>query len=474
MSWLESFFLLYFILLNTGYFILNLLSMLSLWRYMESRSLDGLPQTFFGFDQPISLLVPAYNEERVVVASVRSLLQLNYPKFEIIVINDGSSDATLAALTREFALQPFPEVVRKQLPCAEIRGVYSSGIYPDLRVVDKENGGKADALNAGINVSRFPLYCGIDADSILQRDALLRVVQPFLDDPRTIAAGGTVRVANGCRIAHGLLESVGLPASWLARFQIVEYLRAFLFGRLGWSAINAVLIISGAFGLFRKNVVIEAGGYRVDTVGEDMELILRLHRRFAGQRDRYRIAYVPDPLCWTEVPESVDVLRRQRMRWQRGLADSLTMNRGLLFDPGAGAAGWLAFPFYLFFEFFGPVIETAGYALFILGFCFGVVSWEAFRAFLFVAVSFGVMLSVTALFIEEVSFRLFPRLWDVARLFVVALAENFGYRQIVALWRLLGLVRWVFGLHQPWGAMTRTGAVRSRTQDSPDDAPPPA
>ena len=463
-EWLQAlqwFFLSYFILLNGGYILLNLLSLISLRSYIDRHSLDHLPYAYTGFDPPISLLVPAYNEEATIAASLRSLLQLDYPEFEIVVINDGSKDGTLAELTREFALLPFPEAYWRRLPCQEVRGIYRSTRHANLRVIDKANGGKADALNAGINASRHALFCAVDADSILQRDALARVVQPFVEDPCTIATGGTIRIANGCKISGGFLVEVGLPRNLLARFQVIEYLRAFLFGRLGWSPLNAVLIVSGAFGLFKKSEVIDAGGYRADTVGEDMELIVRLHRINRLRGTPYRITYVPDPICWTEAPETLKVLRSQRTRWQRGLAESLTLNWPLLFHPRSGPVGWLAFPFFILFEFLGPLIEVLGYALMIVGTIFGLFSWEAFKTFMFVALSFGILLSVTALLLEELSFRLYSRPAQTAWLLVAAIVENFGYRQLVALWRLQGLLRWMVGARQRWGEMTRADTLRS-------------
>jgi len=459
-SALEVFFLSYFITLNGSYIVLNLLSIISLRRYLDSHSLDHLPRAYAGFDPPISILVPAYNEENTIVASIQSMLQLDYPEFEIVVINDGSKDGTLTELTRQFALLPFPEAFRLCVPCNAVRGIYRSARYGNLRVVDKVNGGKADALNAGINASRFPLFCAVDADSILQRDSLSRVVQPFLEEPRTIVAGGTVRIANGCKVSGGFLLEVGLPKSMLARFQIVEYLRAFLFGRLGWSPFNAVLIVSGAFGLFKKSAVIAAGGYRSDTVGEDMELIVRLHRINRLRGSPYRITYVPDPICWTEAPETLKVLRSQRTRWQRGLAESLMMNWRLLCHPRSGAAGWFAFPFFVVFEFLGPLIEFIGYALLLGGSALGLFSWSAFATFMFVVISFGILLSVTALLLEELSFRLYPEKKQIAWLFAAAVIENFGYRQLVSLWRFQGMVRWMIGGKQHWGEMTRSNTFR--------------
>jgi cellulose synthase/poly-beta-1,6-N-acetylglucosamine synthase-like glycosyltransferase len=192
-----------------------------------------------------------------------------------------------------------------------------------------------------------------------------------------------------------------------------------------------------------------------------MELIVRLHRLNRLKGKDYRITYVPDPICWTEAPESLKVLRSQRTRWQRGLAESLTLNWELLCHKKSGAVGWFAFPFFVLFELLGPVIEVVGYVLMTLGALLGFFSWEAFQIFMFVALSLGILLSVTALLMEEMSFSLFPRKRDVLKLFLAAIAENFGYRQLIALWRLQGLLRWLAGTKQRWGEMTRTGSLES-------------
>ncbi|HEX4942839.1 MAG TPA: glycosyltransferase [Usitatibacteraceae bacterium] len=455
---LQWVFLAYFVGVNLVYVGLNLLAIPTLRRYLAIRPIENLPPVYSGFEPPVSVLVPAYNEESTIVTSVRSLLQLDYPEFEVVVVNDGSRDATLDRLREAFDLEPFPEARWERVPGKPVRAVYASRRHASLRVVDKDNGGKADALNVGINASRYPLFCAIDADSILQRDSLRRVVQPFLDDPRTVATGGTVRIANGCTVSGGQLERVDLPANYLALLQIVEYLRAFLFGRLGWATLDAVLIISGAFGVFRKDAVVAAGGYRTDTMGEDMELVVRIHRLFRLAGEPYAIHFVPDPICWTEAPEALAVLKSQRMRWQRGLAESLSLNRALLASPRGGAPGHLAFPFFLVFECWGPVIEVAGYAFMAALAATGRISGEAFLAFLALAFAMGFLLSVSALLLEEVSFHLYPRFSHVARLILAAVAENLGYRQLVTVWRLVGLVRWLRGARAQWGTMTRKGS----------------
>lgn len=448
-------FLLYFIGLNSGYLMLNMLSLVSLSRLMGANAADALPQAYSGLEPPISMLVPAYNEQASIATSIRSMLQLSYSQFEIIVINDGSRDGTLEVLQREFSLIPFPEAYRTRLATRPVRLLYRSTIYPNLRVIDKENGGKADSLNAGINASRYPLFCGVDADSILQRDSLQRVAQPFLEDTKVIASGGTIRIVNGCTVSDGFLEKVDLPSNPLVLMQIVEYLRAFLFGRLGWSPLNAMLIISGAFGLFKKEAVVEAGGYRTDTVGEDMELVVRLHKHYRLARKPYRIVFVPDPICWTEAPEDLQTLKNQRIRWQRGLAESLVFNFNLLFHPRSGAVGWLAFPFMMVFEWLGPLVEVVGYLFMFVLFLFGMVSVQALWVFLFVAVGFGMLLSVSGLLLEEMSFHIYSRPRHLLLLLLAVILENLGYRQMNSAWRLIGLVRWLTGGHAHWGEMKR-------------------
>jgi cellulose synthase/poly-beta-1,6-N-acetylglucosamine synthase-like glycosyltransferase len=459
---LQWFFFAYFIAINCGYIGLNVIALFALRDYGARRDMAALRQPYSGLEPPVSVLVPAYNEEVTIATSVRSLLQLEYQEFEVVVVNDGSKDGTLDVLLREFAMQPFPESVRLALPCARIRGVYRSTIHRNLRLVDKENGGKADALNAGINLSRYPLFCAIDADSVLQRDSLWRVVEPFLEDPTTIAAGGTVRLANGCTVDNGFLTEVALPRNPLALVQIVEYLRAFLFGRLGWDPLNAVLVISGAFGLFRREAVIKVGGYDARTMGEDMELVVRLHRHFRLAGIAYRVVFVPDPICYTEAPESLRVLKSQRIRWHRGLSESLMLNRELLCHWRGGTPGWLAMPFMIAFEWLSPLLEVAGYVFMVVGWLFGLVSFTAMWVFLLVAFGFGVLLSVSALVLEELSYHVYPRMKHLATLLAAAIFENLGYRQLMTWHRLTGLWRWATNSKGGWGNMTRTAAWQKK------------
>ncbi|MDH3973511.1 MAG: glycosyltransferase family 2 protein [Deltaproteobacteria bacterium] len=452
---LHWFFIFYFVIHSGSYFLLNMASFISLKRYLRFSNIDVRIDDYTGFEPPVTIIVPAYNEESTIVVSIRSLLQLEYPEYEIIVVNDGSKDGTLAKLMASFSLIPFPEVCRVAIETKQVKSIYHTVDYPNLIVVDKINGGKSDALNCGINYSRFPLFCGIDADSILQRDSLYQAAKPFMEDKRTIATGGTIRVANGCEVIDGFLARVGLPSNVLSLVQIMEYLRAFLFGRLGWSFINALLIISGAFGIFRKEAVIAVGGYRTDTVGEDMELIVRLHNKYRKEKIPYRITFLPDPICWTEAPEDLKTLKNQRVRWQQGLSDSLYRHKNLLFSVKSGAVGWLAFPFFLIFEWFGPVIEFAGYLFIIVAYISGLISLDATAAFFILSVGLGLFVSINALLLEALSFNIYKERAYIIILIIAAFIENFGYRQLNTIWRLQGIFRWLYSKEKKWGEMKR-------------------
>ncbi len=455
----------YFILLNSVYLATSFFAFGALRRYalrMKSLDLDDLIRSAGA--PPITLIAPAYNEEATCVEAVRSLLTLEYPEYDVIVVNDGSTDRTLDRLVHAFNLVPAARMPTAAIPSQHIRQIYRSRRHPDLWVIDKENGGKADALNAGIDFCRTPLFCAIDADSLLERQALIRIVRPFLEDDHTVAAGGILRIANGCVVKQGQVTEVHLPRNIWAQFQVLEYLRAFLSGRMGWDALDATLVISGAFGMFKRSAVVDAGGYATDTVGEDMELVVRLHRSCSERGEPYSIHFVPDPVAWTECPESLRALSRQRDRWQRGLFQSLTRHKVMLLNSRYGKAGLLAFPYFFFLEMFGPVIEMLGYVSFAVAVLSRRADYPYVIAFLMVAIVLGVALSVAAVALEELSFRRYPRLRDLVHLFSLAVLENFGYRQLSAWWRLKGTISALRGV-EGWGRMQRKGFALAEEEE---------
>ena len=405
----------------------------------------------------ISVLAPAFNEELSIVESTRSLMALQYPDFEVVVINDGSKDGTLQRLLDEFGLSRVERFVDTAVAHAPVRGFYASPAHPRLLVVDKENGGKADALNAGINCCRTSLFCAIDADSILEPDALLRVVRPFIDNPHlTIAAGGTIRIANGCKVDSGRITEIHLPRNFLALVQIVEYLRAFLMARLGLGKMQALTVISGAFGLFKRTPVIEVGGYSHATVGEDMELVVKLHRLMRERKQDYRVDFIAEPVCWTECPDSVRVLSRQRARWQRGALECFVKHKAMLFNPRYGRIGFIGFGQVLLVDVLGPLIEVIGYILVPLLWALGLLALPWLLAFLAVTFTLGIFLSSATLVLEEIQLRRFPKARELFILAIIAVVENFGYRQLSNFWRLQGWWQFV-RKQQSWGTMTRKG-----------------
>jgi cellulose synthase/poly-beta-1,6-N-acetylglucosamine synthase-like glycosyltransferase len=454
--------LVYFGLLAASYLIVTLCSAIQVRRYFHRRSAAALQRTLRSqMSPPVTICVSAYNEAETIVDSIRAMLTLQYPNYEVALTNDGSNDATLARLITGFGLRRVDQPIRPGIPTAPIRGVYRSHAHPNLVVLDKENGGRSDGLNAAINAASSPLICCVDADSILEQDGLLAAVRPFVERPDvTVAAGGIIRVANGCRIDQGHVTRVGLPSRPLAMLQTVEYLRAFLAARTGWSMVNGLLIISGAFGMFRRTRVIEVGGFATDSIGEDFELCVRLHRRAREERRPYRLEFVPDPVCWTEVPERLRELGGQRNRWHRGLLDTLWRHRRMIANPRYGAVGLLSLPFFVTFEFLGAFVEVFGYLSLVVSLILGVVNVSFALTFLAVAVLSGVLLSLAAVLLEDFAFRRYGRLPELLRLIAFSVAENFGYRQLITGYRIRGVFAYLRG-DKAWGEIRRIGFAQT-------------
>jgi len=438
----------YFGVMNTVYAGLLLIALFAILRhvhrvkYAPIRDFRSSPET-----PPVSILMPVYNEEKTVIRSIRSTLSVDYPLFEVILVNDGSEDGTLRTVIDSFRLKKIDRVYRNFLKTETVKSFYYSDETPNLLVVDKERGGKADALNCGINASRSPYFCSVDADSLLEKDALIRLMTPVLEsNVPVVACGGVVRVLNGVQLGDEItIGRVDLPDKPIILFQIVEYLRGFLFGRVGWDALNSLLIISGTFSLFHKATVIEAGGFRVGNVSEDMEMIVRLHKVRRRQGKPYRIRFISDPICWTEVPENIRMLARQRRRWHLGLIQSIFQNREMLFNPRYGRIGMLVMPYYVLFEIIGPIIEVTGYGIVFLSFAVGLLSVRFLMLFFALAFLYGVFLSTAGIFLEELTYRRYPAWSHLFRLLLYGVLENFGYRQVNSFWRLQAVARYLTG-----------------------------
>ena len=448
----------YYLLVNGVYLLVHIAALYELRADLKKRAAGTMFQRFSSpFFPGVTVVVPAYNEEAVIVESVQSMLNLNYPELEIIVVNDGSDDTTLSRLRSAFDLHPVDAPVPFDVPSEPIETVYQSTDANNLRVIDKENGGRADAVNAGIWLAEQPLFCTVDADSIIDRDGLLQAVEPFLEQPEeTVATGGTIRVANGCTIENGTIDSVGLPSNRLAGIQTMEYLRAFYSGRLGLDRLNALMLISGAFGVFRTDLVREVGGYETDSVTEDFELTLRLHRYLREHGRDYNVDFVPEPVVWTEVPESRTAFSRQRRRWYRGLLDTMTRHRQMVGRRRYGSPGLFGYPAFLFAEVLGPLVEGFGYVIVPLAFAIGAADLSFVLMYFGITVGVGVFLSWFGILSEVWSFRRYDRPKQVIRLLGMGIIENFGFRQWKTLIAWRGLYEYIRG-DTSWGEMQRSG-----------------
>ncbi len=447
--------LIYFVAINSVYLVFTIIAFLDLLSFDRRSRRRGIGDLVSGTTfKPISILIPAHNEEETIVSNVYSMLEVGYPEFEVIVINDGSKDGTMETLKESFSLFPVTDATRQQIETRRVRGIYRSLDYPNLTVVDKDQGGKSDALNAGVNVSVFPLFCSVDADSLLNADALLRIAKPFVEDERIVAAGGIVRVLNGSIVEKHRVVASRAPNSFLLLCQAIEYVRGFLTGRTALARLNSLLIISGAFGLFQKRAVIDAGGYDTSTVVEDMELVVRLHRLARERGEAGKLIFVPDPVCWTQVPEDWKSLLRQRDRWQRGLIETLWMHKKMLFNPKYGAVGMIAMPFYALFEAIGPVIEVFGYLLIPILLIFGRFDMTFALLFFALAVLYNIMLSLLALIVDDLLFLRYDRARDLAKMTMSAFLEFIGYRQIVAARRAVAFFTGLFRRGH-WGHIKR-------------------
>lgn len=408
----------------------------------------------------VSILAPAYNESANIIENVRSLLAVHYNNLELIVINDGSEDDSLQKLIEAYDLVKIPFLVNEKIKTKPIGGIYKSrnSVYHKLTVVDKVNGGKADALNTGINLASNKYLVCIDVDCILEQDAMLKLIKPFLEEPRkrVIATGGVIRIANSCEIQNGKLVKVHLPKQLLPRMQTLEYIRAFLLGRMAWSRMNGLLIISGAFGAFDREIAIKAGGYNSETVGEDMELIVRMRRYMHENKLPYKVSFIPDPLCWTEAPGSYKILGRQRNRWTRGTIETLQLHKKMFFNYRFGILGIVSYPYWFFFELLAPLIEFLGFILFIIFVVCGYIKWPFSLLLPGFIVAFGFLYSVFAIFIEVLTFNQYKKRSDIIKLILMAFAEPVFFHPFVVWSAVRGNIDFL-RKKKSWGEMTRQG-----------------
>ncbi len=450
------FVLVYFFSLNLFYLLLFSLAFISLLKYKRLNEAIIKPRFSQALLPSISIIAPAYNEQLTIEESVNALRNIDYPDLQIILVNDGSTDATLDILKEKLSLFRCQLASDNLIITNSVKSTYRSAKDERIIVIDKVNGRKADSLNSGLNYCKSRLFCAIDSDSLIEKNALKHLVQPYLErDSKVVALGGIVRVANNCIVKDSEIIEARVPKNALATFQTIEYIRAFLCGRTGWNALNSLLIVSGAFGLFETKTVINIGGYDTHSLGEDMELVVRLHKTMIDKNKNYKVIFVPDPVCWTQVPEDLATLASQRIRWQRGLLEIMIKHKDMIFNPKYRLDGLLAMPYFLFYELIGPVVETTGYFVTLLSFIMGWINLNFALLFLLFSVLFGIMLSLIALLLEEFTVRRYQNPRDIMKLFLFAILENLGYRQINSWWRLLALIQAFTGKKSGWGVMPR-------------------
>ncbi|MBP7496923.1 MAG: glycosyltransferase family 2 protein [Bacteroidales bacterium] len=459
---IDNFILFYSITIITSYVILAIISAFVLIKYLKKNSfIDYNVILSSPYAPSISIVAPAFNESATIVDNIRALLLLYYPNFEVIIVNDGSKDDSLEKTIAAYDLELVDFFVNYQLETKKVRGVYKSRnqSFKNLIVVDKENGGKADSLNAGINIASKDYFVSMDVDTIIEQDALLKLVKPFLEetDKKVIAAGGVIRIANSCIIDKGQITEIRLPEQLLPRFQVLEYIRAFLMARMAWSKLNGLLIISGALGMFDKDIAIKAGGYYDQTVGEDMELVVRMRRYMVRQKQKYSVSYVPDPLCWTEAPTSLKILERQRNRWTRGTIDTLLIHRKIFFNPKYGLMGMVSYPFWFFFEWMAPVIEFFGIIYFTFLAIFGVINWTFFFLLIIFIYLYAISISTYAILFEQLTFQRYKKKRDILRLLLTALIEPFTFQVLNVVAAIRGNYFYFILNKKTWGVMKRRG-----------------
>lgn len=460
--------LLYSVLLLLFYIFIGIYSIGETRRYARKNSLTDYTILAASASTPgLSIIAPAYNEGATIIENVRSLLSVYYPNMELLVVNDGSKDDCLQKLIDAYQLQPVPVYINEQISTKQVKAVYKSinPVFHKLIVIDKENGGKADALNVGVNLSNQPYVVCIDVDCILEEDALLKMIKPFLESTskRVIASGGVVRIANSCEVEDGRLIKVHLPDQFLPRVQTLEYIRAFLLGRMAWSRLNGLLLISGAFGVFDKDILIKSGGYNHNTVGEDMELVVRMRRYMEENNLPYQVTYIPDPLCWTEAPASFKILGRQRNRWTRGTIETLNFHRKLFFNPRYGILGMLSYPYWFFFEYLAPIIEFLGFIIFLAFALLGLVEWGFFATLLVFIFSFGFMYSLFAMLMEVLTYNQYKKKREMLILIITAITEPLIFHPFVVWSAIKGNIDF-WRKKNSWGEMTRTGFARKKTK----------
>ena len=466
LEYINVVFFLFTLVLFTMFTIMGYLSTRNSIHYRNKNSFNDLSKVMASPLAPsITIIAPAYNEGLTIVDNIRSLLSLRYVNYEVMVVNDGSKDDTLEKMIAAYDLEKVEREIDPNWKSKPIRGIYKSKqrSFSKLTVIDKENGGKSDALNTGMFLSENRYVGCIDVDCLLLPDALLHVVKSFYrrSEKRVIAVGGVIRVANSCIIEGGKLEEIRLPKNWLARFQLLEYTRSFILGRMAWGRIDSLLIISGAFGFFDREIAIAVGGYDTNTVGEDMEIVFRMRRYMHDRRSPYTIEYIPDPLCWTEVPEDLKILVNQRDRWARGNLETLNTHKDMFFNSKYGRLGLLSYPYWFFYEWMAPLLEFFGFFTIIIFWYLGILNWDFFIAITVAVYLYSIMFSFYAILWDVYSYNEYTKTKDILILMLCAIIEPITFHPIVVWAAIRGNYKKLFKVKSGWGSQVRKGFAKA-------------
>jgi len=455
----------YYILMHSVYFYLIVLGFIEQRRYHQGIQTGDFKRIYESeLSLPVSVVISAYNEEKMIISTVQSVLQLQYPEFEIVIVNDGSEDSTLQVLIEHFDMQPISMIYKKNLEIKPVHGVYRSKSFPNLLVVDKANGRRADANNAGAEYSRYPIICQIDADCVLEPDALIRMIRPFLTDRHVIAVTGMIRPANGLIIDEGRIVDHGIPKNFLPLLQYVEYLRAFQWARAGLTRLSANLCMSGAYTVIRKDIFFKVGGANIDAVVDDFELTVTLQRYIHEHPEEgpLKLAFVSDPGCYTEVPETWKALNSQRNFWQRAILQSLIWNRDMAFNPRYGMVGLFGYPFFFIFEALSAFVELLAYLTMPIGLYFGLIHHNDLILFFIFSVGLGAFVSVCAVLLQQKTRMRQNNTWDILRLLFAGVLEHFGYHQFHVISRLIGSYDLLVRKRLVYGYRVRSGYLKPK------------
>lgn len=429
----------YFILLSFGYIILLIASIPDIIFTFKQAEIGNVISLLRSHTlPPVTAIIPAYNEEKNVLETVNSILNSAYPNIHAIVINDGSTDQTLENLITTFHLyKVIPIIPQKIKTVSAVKGYYRSKIYKNLVIIDTDHSDKSDCLNVGVNACRSPLFATIDADTLLvEPEAISNIVFSMLTKPHTVAVGGAVYILNGCTFKNGQIIEAKMSYNLVTALQTCEYLRSFLFSRSGWNILGGTLCYAGAFTLFDKQAVLKINGFDVNNIAMDFEIIAHLQATRFEHQYPYRISYTPASIAWTDVPETFKSYWHQRVNWQSGSLQSLMKYKRLLFNPKYQIVGFVTYPFFLFGEILGAIVEFTAYILILASWYMGIL--DVYGAILFFIICWGFVAFITmaTTLMSFITFNKYRRLKDLIWMMLLVVVEQFGFRQFSVLNRV--------------------------------------